>query len=168
MFPVLMTLLISAFAYFEAFRTNSVMAKIGYTINDIVTRERTFSNAEMNDMTLLQRKMTPFNVENQRLRISSICMGANGLRVFWSQASAQQGTPVPLELTNDKIPVDIMPTLNPGDSVLLTEMWGNWTPVVTGWGVGPREFNSELIIRPRFSSMTTHAELRPGTPLCPA
>ncbi|MEM6971336.1 MAG: hypothetical protein AAF577_00920 [Pseudomonadota bacterium] len=168
MFPVLATLLISAFSYFEAFRTNSVMSKIGFTINDIVSRVSEYSNAEMGDMTLLQRKMTPFNVVNQRLRISNICMGPSGLRVYWSQTSAQIGTTPPLELTEATIPVDIMPTLVEGESVMLTEIWGQWTPVVTGFGVGPREFNSELIIRPRFVRMMAHAERRPGNPICPS
>ncbi|MEO1470629.1 MAG: hypothetical protein AAFV86_16405 [Pseudomonadota bacterium] len=166
-FPLLMLLLISSFAFFDAFRTNALMAKIGYAINDIVSRFKEASPAAITEMALLQRKMTPFNVSAQQIRITNICMGPNGFRVFWSASEAEAGTtPLPI-LTDATIPLDIMPVLAEQESVMLTEIRGTWAPLIDGFGLTDREFSSELVIRPRFVRMMPHTTLAPGTPICP-
>lgn len=185
--PTLIILLVLAYASFDVFKVNSQAAKIGYAINDIVSRYQEIGPQEIADLYALQEKMFPPYMDNVKMRISSICFEDEQYRVLWSDVRQPAPDPVfdddgnPIELTpdimsdldipfvapltDDIIPIAIMPTIPPESSVILTELSATYTPP---FGFFPiQDLSTRLTIRPRLENVIIHEELNID-PLCPS
>jgi hypothetical protein len=94
------------------------------------------------------------------VRISSICYredsaGNNGeYTIQWSRA---MGGGQPLQLVD--LPMNIMPTMASGDSILLTETRVPWQPLVNWVGITNQVWQTNLVSRPRFKQIIPNTDL---------
>ncbi|MEM7530435.1 MAG: TadE/TadG family type IV pilus assembly protein [Pseudomonadota bacterium] len=194
--PVLILLFFGAFAAFEAFRTYSQVAKVAYTLSDIASRfrpsatEPALVDADMQQIFGMHKRLLPARVTDGWVRLSSICWNGDSHRVVWSylgddtylEAIADPGDDIDprlLPMTDDDIPLDVMPPMAENDSVILTEVFANWTPISPVGNLDPLSFTHQLVARPRFVAMIPYdvteitgypdadASLCPDTPTPP-
>jgi len=165
-FPLLLFLSISGLGFWDAFQSNSKTAKVAYTVSDIMSRYTDVDDVDMTYLYSVQDKMLSPNLDRRSLRISSICFEDGNYRVLWSYTSNSADITDPGALTDEDIPVEIMPTMAPQDSIILTEVEARWQPTINV-GVGDQTWRSELVSRPRFVKIIPHAALNPSN-VCPS
>jgi hypothetical protein len=164
--PLLVFLTTGGVAFWDAFYSNSRTAKVAYVISDIMSRHDVVDATDMAYLFNLQEKMLPGDLEQRALRISSICFEDDRHRVLWSYtASGDDATP-PTPLVDDEIPVAVLPTMAPQDSVILTEVAARWQPHFVNVGRTSMTWRSELVSRPRFVKIIPHTTLNPSN-ICP-
>ena len=164
--PLLMFALIGGLTYWNAFNANSRTAKVAYTVSDIMSRHVAVNDTDMAYLFDLQNKMLPGNVLQRQLRISSICFEDGQYTVLWSYTgSGRDVVPLPV-LTEAEIPIEIMPSMAPQDSVILVELRGSWTPQFLNYGISGARWNNALVSRPRFVKFIPHADLNAAN-ICP-
>ncbi|MEM8595546.1 MAG: TadE/TadG family type IV pilus assembly protein [Pseudomonadota bacterium] len=172
--PVLIFLFFSCFAAFEAFRTYSQVAKTAYTLTDIASRmgdpdsaEPLVTDAAMVELFDLHKMLLPGRVTDGYLRISSICYNGEDddpypHRVAWSYIGddtylaaiaddEDEIDPRLLPMSNDDIPLDIIPALAENDSVILAEVYAVWSPISVVGGFETLVFQHALTARPRHT-----------------
>jgi hypothetical protein len=166
-FPLLLFLAISGLGFWDAFQSNSKTAKVAYAVSDIMSRHDVVDATDMAYLYGVQDKMLSPDLDRRSLRISSICFEDGIHRVLWSY-SASSNDIVPLgALTDEEIPVQIMPAMVPQDSVILTEVAVRWQPHFLNIGLSSRTWRSELVSRPRFVKIIPHTTLNPSN-ICPS
>ena len=164
--PFLLFLVIGGITFWDAFQSNSKTAKIAYTISDIVSRYEVVDDLEMTALYGVQDKLLDPLLDRRSLRVSSICF-KNGIhRVLWSYSASSNDIVPPGALLDEDIPVEILPTMAPQDSIILTEVEARWQPHLHV-GVGSRTWRSELVIKPRFVKIIPHLTLNPSN-ICPS
>lgn len=161
-FPILLFMLLGSFVFFDAFRSNSLAAKVAYAVNDIMSRHEDVDDVDMAYLFALQQKMMQGNVDRLTLRISSICFKDGAYKVLWSYTARDEGVPEPAQLTDATVPLALMPTIPATDSVILTEIGGRWQPAFTYAGMTERPWNNALVVRPRFVRIIPHETLNPS------
>ncbi|MFQ5622879.1 MAG: TadE/TadG family type IV pilus assembly protein [Paracoccaceae bacterium] len=143
--PLLMLWFVGSFVFFDAFKTYSQSAKATYTIGDIMSRQITVDNAFIDNLYVLMDRMTPRSSSGKWMRISLIQFQNNGYSVVWSRAQGG-GT----ALSDGTIPLSIMPEMADGDTVVLSETYVPFSPMV-GWvGITAHTFITRLTNLPRF------------------
>jgi hypothetical protein len=165
--PLLMFALIGGLTYWNAFNANSRTAKVAYTIGDIMSRHTAVDDTDMTYLFDLQNKMLPGNVVQRQLRISSICFEDGQYTVLWSYTRSGADILALPVLTEAEIPIEIMPSMAPQDSVILVELRGSWTPQFLNYGLSGATWNNALVTRPRFVKYVPHADLNPAN-ICPS
>ena len=165
--PLLLFLTTGGLTYWNAFNSNSRTAKVAYAMADIMSRHTVVDDTEMNKLYQLQNKMLPGNVLERSVRISSICLEDGEYRVLWSYSQAGGDTVARPRLTDADVPVGLMPTMAPQDSVILVELNGSWMPQFLNVGIRGATWTNELVIRPRFVKIIPHEQLNPSN-ICPA
>ena len=163
--PVLLFLTTGGITYWDAFHSNSQTAKIAYTVSDIMSRHDVVDDTDMAYLYSMQDKMLSPDLDRRALRISSICFENGNYRVLWSYTASSNDIPGPDALEDVEIPVEILPTMAPQDSIILTETEARWQPHLNV-GVGSRTWRSELVSRPRFVKIIPHTTLNPSN-ICP-
>lgn len=170
MFPLLVLWFAAAFQFFEAFRSNSQTAKVAYAIADMASREQDsdgmfdgdgneeigFRTNELQELFDVFVKMTPRRVNEERLRVSSVCFDDGGTddddtddayRVLWSWVSDNV---IMSPLEDDDIPTSIMPIMKSQDTIIFVEASGRWNPVSTPfYKPGSLVWNNRIAVRPR-------------------
>ncbi len=164
--PLLLFLVTGGITFWDAFQSNSKTAKIAYAISDIVSRYEVVDDPEMIALYGVQDKLLDPALDRRSLRISSICFENGNFRVLWSYTSSSNDIAGPDALKDEEIPVEILPTMAPQDSVILTETEARWQPQLNV-GVGSRTWRSELVSRPRFVKIIPHKTLNPSN-ICPS
>jgi hypothetical protein len=164
-FPLLLFLTTNGLAFWDAFQSNSKTAKVAYTISDIMSRYDAVTPTETAFLFALQNKMLPLDLTQQTMRITSICFEDGLYRVMWSYTAATDDTVAPDPMTDEFIPMALMPNLEPQDSVILTEIAAHWEPHLHV-GVQPMTWRSALVSVPRFHNMIPHTGLNPSN-ICP-
>ena len=164
--PFILFLATNGLAYWDAFQSNSRTAKIAYSISDIVSRYEVIDTADLNDLYGVQDKMLDADLDRRSLRISSICFEDGVHRVLWSYSASGNDIATPLALTDEQIPVDILPVMASQDSIILTEVETRWQPHLHV-GVESRTWRSELVTKPRFVKIMPHTTLNPSN-ICPS
>lgn len=168
-FPLLALWFIGSFVWFDAFRSNSLTAKTAYTLSDMASRmgkEEDEPYATLDELDALftsHKVLLPPRIDDGWLRVSSICFNGSSYRVLWSYlgddtyAAAIADPDDDLEprlgyLTDDTIPLEIMPPMSAHDSVILTETFATWTPLVdwVGLGATEKDWRNRLVTRPRY------------------
>ncbi len=163
--PLLLFLAISGLGFWDAFQSNSKTAKIAYAVSDIMSRYDVVDDTDMAYLYSVQDKMLSPDLDRRSLRISSICFENGNYRVLWSYTASSNDIPGPDALEDVEIPVEILPTMAPQDSIILTETEARWQPHLNV-GVGSRTWRSELVSRPRFVKIIPHTTLNPSN-ICP-
>ncbi len=164
--PLLLFLVTGGIEFWDAFHSNSQTAKIAYTVSDIMSRYDVVDDTDMTNLYAVQDKMLSPDLDRRSLRISSICFEDGIHRVLWSYTSSSNDIAGPDALTDEKIPVEILPLMVPQDSVILTEVEARWQPHLNV-GIGSRTWRSELVSRPRFVKIIPHTTLNPSN-ICPS
>ncbi len=177
LFPLLVAWFLGSFIYFDAYRSNALTAKVSFTVSDLIARSASLTEARLGEFYDIQKRMLPSRIEQSWMRVSSICYlereVAGGetegeYRLHWSTTfdsfyDEDAGEePNILKFTKDEeIPVELMPLMADGDTVIFTEVFGVWTPIAEQWSgyVGLREMTwaNRLVERPRFTNIITHA-----------
>jgi len=164
--PLLLFLTTGGLAFWDAFQSNSKTAKIAYAVSDIISRYDVVDDSDMAYLYSMEDKMLAPDLDRRSLRISSICFENGNYRVLWSYTSSSNDIPGPGALKDADIPVRILPTMAPQDSVILTETEARWQPHINV-GVGSMIWRSALVSRPRFVKVIPHTTLNPSN-ICPS
>lgn len=176
MLPLLIFWFLGALTFFEAYRANSLVSKVAYTISDITSKygeqpivydsdgnviddPRGIYEQDLEELYQIQQRMMPRRVSRGVLRISSICYFEDNdsdddptHRVLWSWVGDSGEINADTdELTDDTIPVGIMPIMANQDTVILTELFARWTPVSElGGFMKPLVWTNRVAERPRL------------------
>ena len=164
--PLLLFLTTGGLTYWNAFNSNSRTAKVAYTMADIMSRHDAVDSTDMEYLYELQNKLLPGNVLERSVRISSICLEDGEYKVLWSYSKAGQDTQALPALKQEDVPIGIMPTMAPQDSIILVELSGSWTPQFLNVGLSGATWENALVIRPRFVKIIPHTVLNPSK-ICP-
>lgn len=165
--PMLLFALVGGVGFYATFQSFNETAKVAYVVNDIVSRYEDVDTPQMVELMDLQQKMLPTRIKERSLRITSICFAGGSYKVLWSWSSHTVDTsPLP-QLSTGEIPLDMMPTLEEQESVILTETRGTWQPLLRAFGVFDQQWYNVLAVRPRFVQIIPHATLNPAT-VCPS
>lgn len=164
--PLLLFATVGGLTYWNAFQSNSRTAKVAYAVSDIMSRHDAVDGIDMLYLWDLQNKMLPGNVTERTLRISSVCFESGEYHVLWSYTAAGGDTTAPEALTVEDIPIDVMPSMVPQDSVILVELSGSWEPQFLQAGIKGARWNNALVTRPRFVKFIPHDTLNPSN-ICP-
>ncbi len=165
-FPLLMLWLVFSFIFFDAYRSNSQTEKVAYTMSDIMSRHDAVDATDIAFVFGLQDKMLPPRLDQRASRITSICFEDGVYKVLWSISDTDPGVEGMAPLTDETIPLDIMPAMAAQDSVILTEVRARWTPITSYGGLPPRQWVNALVSRPRFVQIIPHETLNTST-ICP-
>lgn len=175
-FPLLVAWFLGSFIYFDAYRSNTLSAKVAFTISDLMARSNQVTPADMALYYDVQERMMPGRISESYLRISSICYREREVagvtegeyRLHWSDVhddywDSSSGLPENVEKYTDDadIPVALMPLMADGDSVILTEVFAVWTPIaeqISGYmGLERSIWTNRLVERPRFVTVIPHS-----------
>ncbi len=169
--PLLLFLVTGGLGYWDAFHANTQVARIAFTLNDIMSRHDVVDDTDMTYLANLTNKMMDGDLDQRVLRITSICFvddGNGGLhRVLWSYTAQSTDITGPGAMTDEEIPVAILPDMDFQDSVILTEVAARWQPHFANIGIGEMQWSSRLVSRPRFVKMIPHDTLNTSN-ICPA
>jgi hypothetical protein len=165
-FPLLLFLSIGGLAFWDAFQSNSKTAKVAYAVSDIMSRYTDVDDTVMAYLYSVQDKMLAPDLDRRSMRISSICYDGSDYKVLWSYTSNSGDITDPGALLDEDIPVGILPTMAPQDSVILTEVQARWQPKINV-GVGAKTWRNALVTKPRFVKFIPHATLNPSN-ICPS
>jgi Flp pilus assembly protein TadG len=164
--PIFLFLVTGGLGYWEAFHSNSHTARIAYAISDIMSRYDVVDNTDMANLYGVQDKMISPNLDQRRLRVSSICFEDGEYRVLWSYTASSADVPTQAPLQDDQIPLELLPPMEPQDSIILTEVAARWHPHFLNVGLASKTWRTALIARPRFVKIIPHATLNPSN-ICP-
>lgn len=167
--PFLLGVMLGLVEFYNAWRAKTRFEKIGFVINDIMSRHDVVDEVDIAYLVELRDRMLPVTVAGAWLRISSVCFEADAYRVMWSVADGPDAAGgrslVPLA-DGASLPAP-MPRLDGQDSVVVTEVGGRWRSRLGGVTVTSIEFDSVQVGRPRFVRMIPHAAINASN-LCPA
>ncbi|MHA3916285.1 TadE/TadG family type IV pilus assembly protein [Halovulum sp. GXIMD14793] len=167
MFPLLAFWFLGAITFFEAFRSNSLTAKVAYTISDIASKygegptaaDQGFQTQDLVELFQIQQRMMPRRTSRGSMRISSICFWKDKdesdgddskYRVLWSWVGDNGAGPSLSPLTDSEIPVAIMPFMADQDTVMFVEIYTDWKPISSLGGLmQPLTWSNRLAERPR-------------------
>jgi Flp pilus assembly protein TadG len=142
-FPLLMLWFVGSFVFFQTFRNYSMAEKATFAIADVISRQSTVNNAYLDSMGPLFTALRPSRSTGEWLRVSSIKYTEDdGYQIQWSR-SVSGGA----ELTD--APTAIMPTLAEGETILLTETYVPYQPMVDWVGIPSLTWANRIISRPR-------------------
>jgi len=164
--PLLLFLTTGGITYWDAFQSNSKTAKIAYAVSDIMSRHDVVDDTDMAHLYSVQDKMLAADLDRRSLRVSSICFAGGDYHVLWSYTASSADIATPDALTDEEIPVEILPAMVPQDSIVLTEVQARWQPNFLNVGVGRKTWRTELVARPRFVKIIPHTTLNPSN-ICP-
>lgn len=137
---------ISATAY-SAFSARHAASTAAFALADVASRQITMDDALIDDLYTLQANLLPNTSENKTLRVSSIRWDATAERhsVLWSEP---RGSLPPLN--NGTIPVDRIPAMADGDTVLLIETAVPYVFISDWIGSETAVWRHVLPVRPRY------------------
>lgn len=164
--PLLLFLTTGGITYWDAFQSNSKTAKVAYTVSDIMSRHDVVDGTDMAYLYSVQDKMLAADLDRRALRISSICFEGGDYHVLWSYTASSADITTPDALTDEGIPVSILPEMEPQDSIILTEVQARWRPNFLNVGIAGQTWQSQLVARPRFVKIIPHTTLNPSN-ICP-
>ncbi|MEL6481664.1 MAG: TadE/TadG family type IV pilus assembly protein [Pseudomonadota bacterium] len=181
--PLLILLFFGAFAAFEAFRTYTQVAKVAYTLSDVSARYVSVDTPIMEQIFSIHKRLLPRRVTDGFVRVSSICFNGDSNRVVWSyigddtydaaiEFEDDDLVPRILPMKDGDIPAGIIPLMADNDSIILTEIYANWTPISPVGNLDALTFAHTLVSRPRFVAMVPYSGGVAGYPdaeaaLCP-
>ena len=147
--PLLAFWLVVSAAFFDAYKSRNDAAKVAHTLSDITSRQIEVTDEFLGELLALEDKLLPRVPTGKLLRITSIQYSASDeeYQVLWSEALGG-GEP----LTDESIPLNIMPEMADLDSVVLTEVSVPYRPFTKWGGITANTWSFALVSRPRFVS----------------
>lgn len=153
--PFLILLTSGGLVVQDAIRVSYIQSKATYTVSDMVSREDSFIDANYFDgMDSVFRFLTD-NGYPTELRISTVECTENCadesqrvLEFCWSES-----TDGLLDLTNDEIDLyaSRIPLFAQGDTMLMTESFLDYTPLLGDFIISPSRYASIAFTRPRIA-----------------
>ena len=143
--PILIFLLFGSIQIFELIKTKQNAEKATFTISDIVSRQTSVDTAFLNQMNLVFARLVSGTSTNKQIRISSITKAGGKFTVAWSY-------PVAVALVTEKIPLEVIPDIADGDSVILTETVAPHDSIISMVPIAGTTFTHVAVTRPRFVS----------------
>ncbi len=155
-FPFLFAWFVGTVVFFDAYKTRSHAAKVTYTIGDIVARSEFISPDDMDNLYLLESRMLPKIRNGLGLRISSVTArsapgGGLEYTVDWSAVRGPDVAP----MTDADIPTDVMPTMVPLETVVITETYTPYVPMADWVGIQTQYWRTAIVNSPRFFPAVT-------------
>ncbi len=147
--PLFLWAFIALFVYWDAFRSMNTVQKAAYTVSDMISREQTgISSAYITGMGRVFDYLIDES-QTTRMRVTSVTRSAanNRFEVHWSRTA---GTGMsPLTTTTLQNYAYEIPTMAPGDYVVIVEVKVDYVP---GFNIGmPNQtFRQFIVTRPRF------------------
>ena len=150
MLPILFWCFLACFVFFDAFRTQSVNVKAGYTIGDALSRETDYVTPEYMDFMFKLHGVLTNSSSSRAMRLTSLRYDQRRDRydVVWSQGRG--GVPAlsnrALEAMRNRIPI-----MADNDTALLSETWMAYNPRFAYVGLDAFVFYDASVTRPRFA-----------------
>lgn len=188
LFPLLIAWFLGSFIYFDAYRSKTLTAKVAYTMSDLVARtEDTIDTVTARSYYDIQERMMPRRIDESWIRISSICYREREVggvvveseyRIHWStvfddhyDVDAGEAPNINKYVDDSEIPVNLMPLMADGDSIIFTEVFAVWEPIAEQWagymGLKQLTWAQRVTERPRFLRVVPHAQENASN-VCPA
>jgi Flp pilus assembly protein TadG len=145
--PVFIFWIVISVSSFDAFRSRDEAAKAAHTLSDIMSRQTEVTDTFFTELSDLQDKLLPRAPASKWLRVTSVMYTGGDYQVQWSR-SLGGGIP----LTNDDIPLALLPTMADLDTVVITEVHSPYQPIANYTGITVTEWGISLVSRPRFVS----------------
>lgn len=156
--PLLFTVILAGFEFFDAFKSYGRAAKVTYTIADNLSRRQSIDEAKITELHGLMNALIPWMKDGKTLTVTSISYNADdGYVCEWSKHSDANLTlnfDVALNslALGSKAYTDILPDIAEGDSVILVETQIPHRTIVRMFGLGDLVWTNQVAIRPRFTS----------------
>lgn len=162
--PVLIWGYLATFVYFDAFRTQNINLKAGYTIADMISRQtNTVNSAYVNGLNTVYDYLTD-TADPTSIRVTSVFYdpATSKYKVHWSYATKNQPT-----LSNSTINALAaeLPNLTAFDYLIVVETNLDYTPLFNVAGISPRRFTQLIATRPRFANKVCYSNVIPA-PAC--
>ncbi|MEM9430901.1 MAG: hypothetical protein AAGA32_15585 [Pseudomonadota bacterium] len=156
-FPLVISWLFLSFTMFDAYRSSSHTSKAVYTIADNLSRKEFLDTTYLEDMYTLLDNLLPFSPDDKWMRMTSVTFDEeeDEYLVDWSYIAKPDGDPTP-EHTDETLPLELLPTIQDADSVLLIEVNVPYDPVAATvpfletLGFDALVWEARSIVRPRF------------------
>ncbi len=160
MIPLYVWSFLATYVFFDAFRLQSINAKAGYTIGDIVSRQTSYITPEFIDsMWNLQALMIETG-ERARLRVSTIQNNVDqGLIVCWSETRGGGD-----DLTDARLQTmaNALPEMFNNEIAILVQSSVDYNPVFAA-GVAATTFDDFVVLSPRTTQVNFNTVNRPGS-----
>lgn len=148
--PILCWAYLGTFAFFDAFRTQSVNVKAAYTIGDVLSRQTDYITPEFLDSLYALQDVLTATEEPTRMRISAVRYTGGKLEVRWSKVRGS-GVPELTTSTVDAVSHHVpVAALSDGEVVILTETWMEYAPPFDV-GLDKLEFAEVVVTPPRYA-----------------
>ncbi|WP_185984406.1 TadE/TadG family type IV pilus assembly protein [Aureimonas mangrovi] len=144
--PLLILILFGCISFFQFYRTGLALDRATATVSDLMSRQETLSSSYLDRRikTNLSR-LVGEGIQPLEMRVSSLTMDGGSYRVDWTYPrTAGPG------FAGRALPMDILPRIANGDSVLLTETTITQQALIDVAGVPQVSHNSTAAVRPRF------------------
>ncbi|MEM9475626.1 MAG: pilus assembly protein [Pseudomonadota bacterium] len=153
--PMLLWGIGAIFIYWDAFKTHNINIKAGYTVADLISRESVPLDADYIDgMNNIYEFLIKSGRDNN-LRVSVVAFTQEDedapilKNLSWSYATGDLVEHADISELDDELP-----TLNPGDQLIVVETEMTWTPPI-GMDIfvptlEQMEFRSQVFTTPRF------------------
>lgn len=145
--PILATVFVGSFVFFDGFRTYNSAVKANYAVSDVLSRaETTMYGSDIEGLSNVFQHITR-SPEITQLRATQVRRDTQGLVVDWSY-----GTQGRLSLTNATLGAvtEYIPIMALGSHVLVVETFLPYNPAFD-IGMGDMEFDFVSVTRPRFA-----------------
>ena len=129
--PMLLWALGAMFIYWDAFKAQNINLKATYTLADLVSRESNpVTPAYIDGMNGIYNFLIKSDFGND-IRVTVVDFSQDTeddpieMNLRWSEATGEFG-----DHTNIEDIRDLLPILNPGDSLIMVETWMTWRPPI--------------------------------------
>lgn len=148
--PLLAWAIAATFVFFDAFKTLNISQKATYTVADMISREEAAVDDDY--ITALHEIFAHLAGAQgpSAIRVSIVEMmvdedtGDESLELVWSEGRMYD------DLTTIDDIEDRIPTLSPGEQLVVVESVQQWTPAF-GVGLATYQFRDVALARPRFT-----------------
>lgn len=145
--PVLLFLLMGTMAIFDLFRTSQNVEKATFTIGDVLSRQTVIDDQFLDSVYAIFTRLVPGAAEGSSLRVSSIGRNGEAFVVLWTKPRGDSDA-----LSAIDIPLDTLPDIAEGNSVILTETYLPHRSFFAAVGIDTITYANQAAYRPRFVS----------------
>lgn len=148
-FPLLWTVLLASWVFFDAYRAKNINIKAAYTVSDLLSREIDVIDADylegLND--ILSYLVGKDDGTWLRVTVLSYDEDEDDLELIWSEATGTSNgyTSANYDGIKDQIPV-----MADGDTAIVLETSSDWTPLVDV-GLTSQTYANLVVVSPRFA-----------------
>lgn len=143
--PLLLMLIMGSVAVFDLFRTSQRVEKATFTIGDVISRQTVMSESFLDQTFAIFLRLVSSTPAQSALRVSSIIRNDDEYSIQWTETRGNAGA-----LSGRPVPVDQIPVIANGDSVVLTETFLPHRSFLAAVGAGDIVYENVASYRPRF------------------